>query len=112
MLFVHYDDLKADVETEMRRIAAFCEIDVDEDAWPALVATVGLDAMRTEARGADDPMSMVCEGGADRFFFNGTNGRWRDVLTDDDLALYEAAATTLDPTLRRWLERGRHAIEM
>jgi aryl sulfotransferase len=112
VLFVHYDDLKADVETEMRRIAAFCEIDVDEDTWPALVATVGLDAMRTEARGVDDPMSMVFEGGADRFFLHGTNGRWRDVLTDDDLALYETAATTLDPTLRQWLEHGRHAITM
>jgi aryl sulfotransferase len=110
VLFVHYDDLKADIETEMRRIATFCEIDVDEGTWPDLVAAVGLDAMRTEARGDDNPMSMVWEGGADRFFLHGTNGRWRDVLTDDDLALYEAAATTLDPTLRQWLEHGRHAI--
>ena len=109
---MHFGDLKADVETEMRRIATFCEIEVDEDAWPALVATVGLDAMRDEARGADDPMAMAFEGGADRFFFKGTNGRWHDVLTDDDLALYEAAAATLDPTLRQWLEGGRHAIKM
>ena len=29
--------------------------------------------MRTEARGADDPMSMAWEGGAGRFFFKGTN---------------------------------------
>ena len=111
VLFVHYDDLKADVETEMRRIAAFCEIDVDEDTWPALVETVGLDAMRTEARGDDNPMSMVWEGGADRFFLHGTNGRWRDVLTDDDLTLYDGAAANLDPTLRQWAEQGRHALE-
>ena len=33
--------------------------------------------------------------------------RWRDVLTGDDLALYEAAAErTLTPELKRWLERG------
>ena len=31
------------------------------------------------------------EGGADRFFHKGTNGRWHDVLTESDLALYEAA---------------------
>ena len=48
VLFVHYADLTADVETEMRQIASFCEIDVEEDTWPALVATVGLDTMRTE----------------------------------------------------------------
>jgi aryl sulfotransferase len=52
-------------------------------------------------------MDLIFEGGADRFLFKGTNDRWRDVLTVDDLALYEAAATrTLTPDLRRWLERG------
>jgi aryl sulfotransferase len=111
VLFVHYGDLKADPETEMRRIAEFCGFDVTEDAWPALVAIVGLGAMREEAQGTDDPMSMVWTGGATQFFYRGTNGRWRDVLTDDDLALYETAAATLDPKLRGWLEHGRHAVE-
>ncbi len=112
IMFVHFGDLKADPEAEMRRIAAFCEIDVDEDAWPALVASTGLDAMRAEARGTDDRLSFVFEGGADRFFFQGDNGRGRGVLSDDDLALYDAAAGTLDPTLRTWLEGGRHAVDL
>ena len=93
----------------MRRIATFCDIAVDEDTWPALVATVGLDAMRTEARGVVDPLAMSFEGGADRFFYKGDSGRWRGVLTDDDLALYDTAAATLDPALRAWLEGGRKA---
>jgi hypothetical protein len=38
--------------------------------------------------------------------------RWRDVLTHDDLALYENAAAGLDPTLRQWLEHGRHAVNL
>jgi len=109
ILFVHYSDLKADPETEMRRIAAFCDIVVAEETWPALVASVGLDAMRTEAQGHNDPLAMALDGGAARFFFKGTNGRWREVLTDEDLALYDAAASTLDPVLRVWLEQGRRA---
>ena len=44
------------------------------------------------------------EGGAGRFFYKGTNGRWRNVLTEEDLALYETAAAQLDPELRSWLE--------
>ena len=52
-------------------------------------------------------MEMVFEGGAERFFFKGTNGRWRDVLTAEDLELYERAASELDPELRNWLENGR-----
>ena len=35
VLFVHFGDLKADPQTEMRRIAEFCAIDVSEDSWPA-----------------------------------------------------------------------------
>ncbi len=53
--------------------------------------------------------SSAFEGGAARFFYKGDNGRWRGVLTDDDLALYDTAAATLDPTLRQWLEHGGHA---
>jgi hypothetical protein len=40
------------------------------------------------------------------------NGRWRDALTDDDLVLYDTAAAILDPTLRRWVEHGRHAVDL
>jgi len=112
ILFAHFGDLKAEPEAEIRRIASFCDIEVDERAWPAVLASVGLDAMREEARssGAHETMSLVFEGGADRFFYKGDSGRWRSVLTDDDLAQYDAAAATLDPELRRWLEGGRHAV--
>ena len=65
---------------------------------------------RTRERDGD-PASMTFERGAASFFYKGTNGRWRDTLTDDDLALYENAASTLDPNLRSWLEGGGHAVE-
>jgi aryl sulfotransferase len=112
ILFVHFGDLKADPRTEIARIAEFCGIAVDERSWPAILETVGLDAMRAEARGAEDPMAMAFEGGAARFFYKGDSERWRGVLTEEDLAMYDAAAATLDPTLRTWLEGGRHAVGM
>ena len=83
-----------------------------EERWPAIVDAVQLDAMRKDAKrdgGGGDAASMIFEGGIDRFLFKGTNGRWKEVLSGDDLALYEQAATTLDPGLRAWLERGRVA---
>ena len=47
------------------------------------------------------------EGGVKTFFHKGTNGRWRDVLTDQDLELYEdAKARVLEPDCARWLEAG------
>jgi aryl sulfotransferase len=105
VLLVHYADMKADLEGEMRRIADFLGIEIDESMWPALVHGAKFDTMKEEAQGTG--MEMVFEGGADRFFFKGNNGRWRDVLTPEDLALYEIAASKLEPELRRWLEAGR-----
>jgi hypothetical protein len=36
-----------------------------------------------------------------------SNGRWKDVLTDADLALYETAVQCeLTPACRAWLENG------
>jgi aryl sulfotransferase len=114
LLLVHYSDLLADLDTEMRRVATFLDIEVDDEVWPELVAAARFDAMKDEARRLDeaDPTGgsrMVWHEGADTFFYKGTNGRWRSALTEDDLALYDDAAAALDPELRIWLERGRHA---
>jgi len=46
--------------------------------------------------------------GSRRFFNKGIDRRWREVLTDDDIALYEARVTELlTPGLASWLEGGR-----
>ena len=49
--------------------------------------------------------------GAKTFFFKGTNGRWQDVLSAEEVALYEEkAAQVLTPDCRAWLEQGRVAL--
>jgi aryl sulfotransferase len=107
ILFVHYNDLKADLDGEMRRIARFLEIEVPEAKWPMLVDAATFASMKRDSALLGSEMGMIFEGGADRFLYKGTNDRWRDVLTADDLALYEAAAArTLTPELKRWLEGG------
>jgi aryl sulfotransferase len=46
--------------------------------------------------------------GTDRFLNKGVNGRWRDVLTDDDLARYDALVRSrLTPGAAEWIEKGR-----
>ena len=50
------------------------------------------------------------KGGADTFMHRGVNGRWREVLSEDELSLYDAACIrTLSPACRDWLENGRQA---
>ena len=104
VLMVHYADLLSDLDGQMRRVAAFTGIEVAEEAWPELVAAARFDTMKQEAISNAEYMGLIFEGGAGRFFHKGTNGRWRDVLTAEDLSLYETAAAQLDPELRAWLE--------
>ena len=105
ILFVHYSDLLADTEAEMRRIAAFLEIEINDATMPQLLAGVGIDSMRREV--ADSPvLPQIFRGGAAAFVFKGTNGRWRQTLLDDDLAMYESAAASLDPLQK--MARARH----
>jgi len=108
LLLVHYNDLKADLAGEMRRIARFLDIDVPEAKWPTLVDAATFASMKRDGPTVLGPeMGMIFEGGSDRFLYKGTNERWRDVLGPDELALYERAAErTLTPELKRWLEGG------
>jgi aryl sulfotransferase len=111
LLLVHYADLSADLDGEMRRIAAFLEVELDEALWPSLVRAAGFEAMKAAG---DELMpqarSMFAEGGASRFFHKGESGRWKDLFTDEDLAAYATKAEAeLTPGLIAWLQAGRHA---
>ena len=103
VLLVHYNDLQADLDAEMRRVAAHVGIDVDEESWPVLVEAARFESMKGRGVELLGPMDRFA-GGADSFLYKGSNGRWRNALTPDDLALYEAMAGRLDPGLRAWLE--------
>jgi aryl sulfotransferase len=113
-LFLHYADMLADLEGAVRRIARFCEIDVDDAAIARAVedTTFANVKKRVEAMPAEqDGSGLVFSGGQRTFFFKGTNGRWRNVLTESDLALYEAARErVLTPDCARWLEQGDAAL--
>jgi aryl sulfotransferase len=111
ILFVHYNDLKADLSKQVKSIAAFLDIEVPEAALPGLLENLSLEAMRNEAARNQPGMSRIWTEGARTFFFKGTNGRWREVLTPEEMALYDKkAAEALTPECRVWLEGGQAAL--
>ena len=75
---------------------------------------LSLDAMREDGLSVDsaDPnRPSVWKEGAKTFFFKGTNGRWKDVLSAEELELYEEKVSqVLTPACRAWLEQGRSAL--
>ncbi len=107
LLLVHYNDLKADLDGEMRRIAAFLEIETPAALWPSLVEAASFEAMKRDGAVLLGAANAIFEGGSDRFLFKGSNGRWKDALSADDLALADQLASRFTPGLRRWVERGR-----
>ena len=50
--------------------------------------------------------NSIWKDGLGTFFFRGTNGRWRDVLTEDELALYARAKGALPAARGRGISRG------
>ena len=108
LLLVHYNDMKQDLAGEMRRVADFLSIEVDPAIWPALVEAATFANMKRQGADLLPQVGFAFEGGTDRFLFKGTNGRWREEIPAEELALYdEVAASRLSPGLMRWIEGGR-----
>lgn len=105
--FVHYADLLADLDGEMRRVADFLGIEVPDALWSATVDRCRIDEMRAAAAAAGAGVISRLEGGADSFFHKGSNGRWVEVLSDDQLRRYgEHVAAGLDVDAAAWLAAG------
>jgi aryl sulfotransferase len=96
VLFVHYDDMKADLEAQMHRVADFLDVTIDEQQWPAVVERCTFAAMKQRSAEIGD-FDRGFVGGADTFLYKGTNGRWRDVLTPDELAAFDRRSAELLP---------------
>ncbi len=104
---LHYANLIADLPGQMRALAAFLDIPIDDGAFPSMVAHCGIDYMRAEAAAAAPMLGVMFEHGAESFFNKGTNGRWRDVLSADEAALADkVAAERLTPDCAHWLKTG------
>lgn len=106
VLMLHYNDMLADLDGEMRRIAKFLNIEVSEDVMPSLVEAAKFDSMKKNYK-QNAPAPDLIWADAQKFFRKGTNGRWKEYLTEEDLALYDKTADqVLSPDLRKWLEDG------
>ena len=107
ILFVHYADLLQDLDGQMRRISDWLDIDVDEGIWPSLVDSATFKTMRRQFEKTVPAITHKIWLDPKNFFHKGKNGRWRDVLNDEDLELYEKAKLrALPPAAIQWLEEG------
>lgn len=107
LYFVHFGDLLVDPAGEIRRLAAFLDIPIDEACFAGILERVSFAGMRENFARIEPMAGVIWKEGANTFMNKGTNGRWRDVLGPDELALYDAAvAKALTPAAARWLADG------
>jgi aryl sulfotransferase len=105
VLLVHYDDLLADLEGQMRWLATRLGIAVPERSWPVLAETATFERMRDrEDILAPPPPGIVADTSA--FFRRGTSGAAREILSDEEMAGYHARAARFAPAdMIEWLHR-------
>ena len=97
VVFVHYADLRHDLEGEMRRIAGRLGIDIDEARLPDLVAAAGFDAMRDRADEVVPDSTERLWKSNRAFFHSGRNGQWQELLDDAGRRRYAARVEQLAP---------------
>ena len=105
--FVHFADLLDNPAGEIRKIARHLGVEIDEEQFPGILERITFKGMKKDFGKIMPEASEIWKGGGNTFMNKGTNGRWRDVLSEDNLAEYAAAAAKEMPAdCARWLESG------
>ena len=102
----HYADMEADLPGQLRRLADVLDVTIPDDLWDELVRAASFEQMKARADVlAPDTTHKIWQDNA-RFFHSGGSGRWREVMSDDDLPRYRARLDALaSPDLIEWLHR-------
>ena len=104
---IHFTDLKGDMPGEIRRIAAFLDIPIDEANFDKILKHCSFDYMKANAAASVPLGGAFWDGGAETFVHKGTNGRWRDTLSAEQCAAYEKRAVAeLGEECAAWLLTG------
>eukprot|EP00873_Tetraselmis_striata_P014215 jgi/Tetstr1/434479/TSEL_023571.t1 len=108
VFIMHFNELKEDLPGMMRKVAKFLEIPIQEDKWEATVEKCTFAWMKKNATSCAPLGGAFWDGGAGAFIYKGTNGRWRDMLSPQQVQEYEALAVEkLGPDCAHWLATGK-----
>jgi len=103
----HYANMKRDLRGSMAAMAQAMGIGVSDDLLDKLAAAAEFSNMKKNADRFLPGAGLGVWKKDEDFFRNGTSGQWRDVLTDDDIALYDSEMLKLLPAEDvHWLTYG------
>ena len=106
ILLLHYSQLKADLAGEMRKIAAFLEIEVDAAVFPSLVDAATFSSMKKKADTLAPGAQVNLWKNNAQFFSKGTSGQWQSRWSDANLERLKVLAETYPKDYMDWLLSG------
>jgi aryl sulfotransferase len=96
----------------IREIASFLDIPIDESNFDAMVNSLTFKSMKTAEKIIVPLGGAIFNGGQGTFINKGTNGRWKGVLSDEQLVKYdEVVVRKLSPECATWLAGGKHVFD-
>jgi aryl sulfotransferase len=103
---VHYNNLRRDFVGEAKKIADFLDIDIEESLWPQIEKHCSIDYMRDLSAKFED-LHIIFNGGGQNFINKGTNGRWKEVLSQEEVdRCDEIAVREMGAECAHWLKTG------
>lgn len=106
----HYADLWADLDGEMRRVAAALGVTIEEARWPAFVEAAGLTSMRSRSAFTAPEAEQGIWDSPGRFFRVGGTRAWAELLGPRDVAHFQERLRDLAGDAADWALRGRIAL--
>ncbi len=104
---LHFANLKQDLPGEIRKLSEFLEIPIDESKWDDILRHCSFDYMKANAAQSVPLGGAFWDGGAQTFIHKGTNGRWRDTLSAEEIENYERRSKEeLGEKCATWLATG------
>ncbi len=104
---VHFTNLKRDMPGEIRSIAEFLEIPINDSSWDAILEHCSFQWMKTNATKCVVGGGVFWDAGPGVFINKGVNGRWRDILPPEESIEYEKRAEAeLGTACAHWLATG------
>lgn len=107
VMLLHFSNLKTDIPGEIRRIAAFLDIPINEGKWDVILEHCSFKYMKAHADQSVPFGGDIFKRGGEGFIHKGINGRWRNVLSPEDIDAYQKMAREkLGAECARWLSTG------
>lgn len=104
---LHYSDMKRDLRGAIAKIAAAAGVSIDDGFLDAMTEAASFESMKRKAEQFAPESGTGMWKAESNFFARGANEQWREVLSDTDLAAFEARiAELLPPDQAAWLIGG------